>query len=143
MFFRREKPRIPSFDERLAGLKQFGIESVRTGPDRAVLVRGRCAAVVKQTAENTYTFEKTGIVIGKEIGELADGGNQKFWVTASGVREPALAEQLRELHAMLEDAREGLDMKSLYNEGLGTTNALHLYDRVKGRDDGLTQPGWK
>jgi hypothetical protein len=143
MFFRREKPRIPSFDERLEGLKQAGVQSSRKGSDRAVLVRGRCAAVARQTGENSFTLEKTGIVVGKEIGELADGGNQKFWMTPSGAREPALAEQLRGLHALVEDIREGLGMTSLYNEGLGSTNSLHLYDRVKDRDQGQAKRAWE
>ncbi len=143
MFFRREKPRVPSFDERLEGLKTSSIQSSRQGSDRAVLVRERCAAVIKQVAENQYAIEKSGMVVGRELGELADGGNQKFWVTPSGQREPALAEHLHQLHAMLEDIREGFDMTSHYNEGLGTTNSLHLYDRVKDRDRGTGKRIWE
>jgi hypothetical protein len=139
MFFRREKPRIPTFDDRLQALAKLDIRSAPKGSGRAAVMRGPCAGVVRQTAENRYEIERLGIVVGNEIGELADGGNQKFWVTPSGKREPAQAEQLVALHAFGEDIRECLDLTSFYNEGLGTVNALHLYDRVKDRDRGLTR----
>jgi hypothetical protein len=57
-----------------------------------------------------------------------------FFLTPSGEKSAALAEQLRELHEFLEDLREGLGHSSLYNTSLGTTNQKHLYDRVAGRD---------
>jgi hypothetical protein len=143
MFFRREKPRIPSFDERLKTLKQMGIRSAKKSSDHAVAMRGQCAAMIRQTSETGYQIDPVGIVVGNEIGELVDAGNQKYWLTPSGKREPATAEQLHALHAFTEDLREGLDLKSLYNEGLGTVNALHLYDRVQDRDRGVPRRPWE
>ena len=55
-------------------------------------------------------------------------------------RIPALAPQLQALHRFEEDLKEGLGLISLYNEGLGTTSDLHLYDRVRGRDAGVHRP---
>ena len=46
----------------------------------------------------------------------------------------ARADQLKALHAFEEDLKEGLGLTSLYNTSLGTVSALHLYDRVVGRD---------
>ena len=57
-----------------------------------------------------------------------------FLKTASGKQLPALAPQLKALHAFDEDLREGLGITSLYNQSLGTTCDDHLYDRVKDRD---------
>jgi len=133
MFFRRPKPHVSTFEERLRTLQGFGIRSSMKGGGSAVVMRGECAAVVKQTDE-AYTIDPLGVVVGQEIGELCDGGNQKYWLTPSGKKEPALAGQLKDLHAFGEDLREGLGLTSFYNEGLGSVNSLHLYDRVKDRN---------
>jgi hypothetical protein len=143
MFFRREKPRIPSFDERLKGLEAAGIRSAKKSSDTAVAMRGRCAAAIRKTGENDYRLDPVGIAIGKEVGELTDAGNQKFWLTPSGKKEAATAEQLKELHAFKEDLREGLGLTSLYNEGLGSVNSLHIYDRVEDRDKGVGPRPWE
>ncbi len=143
MFFRRPKPQIPTFEERLRLLQGLGIHSSRRGGDSAVVMRGECAAVIKQTGENAYTIDPLGVVAGNEIGELCDGGNQKYWLTPSGKKEPALAEQLKNLHAFGEDLRQGLGLTSLYNDGLGSVNSLHLYDRVQDRDRGEPRRAWE
>ncbi|MEP7353943.1 MAG: hypothetical protein ABI824_11990, partial [Acidobacteriota bacterium] len=69
-----------------------------------------------------------------EIAHLVHGGYQMFLRTHSGRELPALAPQLKALHAFDEDLREGLGLTSLYNIALGTTSDDHLYDRVEGRD---------
>jgi hypothetical protein len=143
MFFRRPKTHVPTFEERLRTLQEFGIRSSMKGGGSAVVMRGECAAVVKQTGENAYTVDPLGVIVGQEIGELCDGGNQKYWLTPSGKKEPALAEQLKDLHAFGEDLREGLGLTSFYNEGLGSVNSLHLYDRVKDRDRGEPRRAWE
>ena len=78
-----------------------------------------------------------------EIGLLVDGGFQKFWHTSSGRKAPAIAGQLKTLHAFQEDLREALGLESLFNEALGTVNDLHLYDRVKDRDQGVPKRPWE
>jgi hypothetical protein len=87
--------------------------------------------------------EKAGILIGDEIGKLVDGGFQKFFLTPSGRKLPALASQLKALHEFQEDLREALGLESLYNESLGTTNDSHMYDRVVGRDRGVVRRPWE
>jgi hypothetical protein len=64
------------------------------------------------------------------MARLVDVGFQKFWRTPEGNDTPVLAEDLSQLHAFEEDLRETLGLVSLYNTSLGTTNNLHLYDRV-------------
>ena len=70
-----------------------------------------------------------------EIAELVNAGYQMFLKTPSGRLLPAMASQLKALHAFDEDLREGLGLTSLYNLSLGTVSDEHLYDRVEDRDD--------
>lgn len=142
MFFRREKAHIPSLDDRLKTVESMGVSTARKSAAKTIAMRGRCAAVIEVKGEADYTIDPVGIVVGHEIGELADGGNQKFWLTPSGKKEAATAEQLQALHAFVEDLREGFGLTSLYNEGLGSVNALHVYDRVANRDGGVPTRPW-
>ncbi|HEV2690190.1 MAG TPA: hypothetical protein VGV35_16645, partial [Bryobacteraceae bacterium] len=68
---------------------------------------------------------------------------QMFWRTPSGKQMPAQARQLSALHSFGEDLKEGLGLPSLYNEGLGTTSELHMYDRVEHRDRGDADKPWE
>ncbi|MBI3682383.1 MAG: hypothetical protein HY235_18545 [Acidobacteria bacterium] len=102
-----------------------------------------CAAFVTDAGGERPDVAKAGVLVGPEIGVLVDGGYQKFWLTPSGNRAPATADQLKALHAFEEDLREGLGLISLYNESLGTTNTLHLYDRVNDRDRGVPRRAWE
>lgn len=133
MFFRREKPRVYTFEDRLEALKLVGMAVSKKGDSKAAVLRKGCAAMLLNR-QDKVEVERAGVVVGNEIGELTHGGYQMFFVTPHEVKVPALAEELRELHVFLEDLREGLGQDSLYNTSLGTTNQKHLYDRVRGRD---------
>ncbi|MCW5978065.1 MAG: hypothetical protein KIT09_08295 [Bryobacteraceae bacterium] len=134
MFFRRAKPRQYSFAERLEMVKQGGFAVQDLDSRQAVAVRSGCAALIEDGDKPRIV--RAGWLVGREIGELVDLGYQKEWRAASGAREPALANQLKSLHAFLEDLRETLGLASYYNESLGTVNDSHLYDRVEGRESG-------
>lgn len=142
MFFLHRKPTVLTYDQRIASLKDFGL-STQTEGGAVRVTRGSLAAVVEKDAGGMPKVKHSGLVIGKEIGMLVDGGFQKFWRTESGVKEPALADQLRELHAFEEDLREGLGLTSLFNEALGTTFNQHMYDRVRDRDKGTPAKPWE
>ena len=133
MFFRREKPQQLTFDDRINGLKSLGFESSRDSGGVRVTRKG-LAAVVKDEGGGNISIGKSGIVIGNEIAVLVHGGYQMFFHAPSGKEVPALADQLKALHAFDEDLREGLGLTSLYNTSLGTTCEDHLYDRVAERD---------
>jgi hypothetical protein len=143
MFFRRVKVHVLTFDEHLQKLKQSGFQVLPAGPGQARIVKHNCAALVKDAAGTHPLIGKAGILIGDEIGELVDGGFQKFFLTPSGRREPAQAEHLGALHKFEEDVKDSLDITSLYNEGLGTVCDLHVYDRVKDRDKGVPKRAWE
>jgi hypothetical protein len=135
MFFRNEKARKLTFDDRLAGLREFGFTVDGQGSKARVSKLG-CAATIEDSGSEHPSVGKAGVLVGDEIGLLVDEGFQKFFHTPKGRRLPALAEQLQALHEFQEDLREGLGLVSLYNQGLGTTFDQHMYDRVKGRDAG-------
>ncbi len=135
MFFRRRKPHINSFTERIDSAKKLGIRSEAEGRDRVRLIRGGIAAMVTDVPDHHPHVDRAGLVIGPEIGALVNGGYQQYWITPSKKRAPATADQLKALHAFEEDLKEGLGLISLYNTSLGTVSALHLYDRVVERDE--------
>jgi hypothetical protein len=142
MFFRREKTRVLSFDEHIQLLKQAGFAAQPSDAGTKV-IKGNCAAVLKDAGGAHPQIGKAGIVIGNEIGLLMDGGFQKFFLTPGGRKEPAQASHLKALHAFEEDLKESLGLISLYNESLGTISDLHLYDRVQNRDHGVPKRAWE
>ncbi len=141
MFFRRKTPHELTFDERIAGLKEYKFETRKESPTKVRVTRGGCGAIVEQDGK-TVQIGKAGVLIGDEIGMLVSRGYQMFLRTPSGREIPALATHLERLHAFDEDLREGLGITSLYNLSLGTTSDEHLYDRVEDRDDGPHRNAW-
>ena len=133
MFFRNQKPHEWTFDERLANLKQFRFEVGRQSGG-ALVTRDGCGAMVEDRSGGQVKVGKAGVLLGGEIASLVSRGYQMFLRTPSGKEIPALADQLKKLHAFDEDLREGLGLTSLYNLSLGTTSGDHLYDRVEDRD---------
>ena len=101
MFFRREKPREFVFEDRLETLKQSGMAVGKKGNGKSPVMRKGCAAILVDRGDKVEV-ERAGVVVGHEIGELTHGGYQMFFVTPTGVKEPALAEQLVELHQFFE-----------------------------------------
>lgn len=132
MFFRREKPKVFTFADRLSDLRSVGFQVQEGARTRAI--RNNCVAELSDTGDGQVEVGISGVLMGNEIGQLVDLGYQKAWQSPSGRRVAARAEHLKELHDFTEDLREALGMTSLYNQGLGSTNELHLYDRVVGRD---------
>lgn len=125
MFFRRQTPKEPDFAARLDALRRAGF--TLEGP-RAV--RDGCVALINEAG----ITGRAGIVMGDEIGNLVDGGYQKFFRTPSGKSRPARASELKVLHDFEEDLKESLGVESLYNESLGTVSTYYQYDRLQGRE---------
>lgn len=143
MFFRREKVQEPTFTERLDGLRKLGFSTSPAGSGKAQVLRDGIGAIVEDRSGERPHVNKAGFVLGDEIGLLVNRGYQMFWRSPSGRTAPALATQLKALHAFEEDLKEGLGLPSLYNESLGTTSDLHLYDRVEHRDQGDAPKPWQ
>jgi hypothetical protein len=143
MFFRRVKPYEPSFKERIESLKQFGFEVKFLDPKLAMVNRDGIGATIDDHPGQHPHVSKAGLKVGSEIGLLVNGGYQMFWKTPASHRVPAQASQLKALHSFQEDLKEALGLSSLYNESLGTTSDLHLYDRVEHRDQGDSHKPWE
>lgn len=143
MFFRRERPKNLTFEERLNQVRNQGF-TVASLPGGGVRVsRGSCAVDLANRDGAVHITDRAGIVVGNEIGLLVDGGYQKFFRTKSGKTKPALAEELKALHDFEEDLKEALGQESYYNESLGTVSTYYLYDRVKDRDRGVPKRVWE
>jgi hypothetical protein len=143
MFFRREHPKNPTFQERLNQLQTQGFTVKPLSGDAVRVSRGICAVDLSEHKNQILVSDRAGILMGDQIGMLVDGGFQKFFRTASGKTKPALAEELKALHDFDVDVREGLGQQSYYNEALGTVSTFYLYDRVKDRDRGVPKRVWE
>lgn len=144
MFFRRERPKKLTFEDHMSVARTAGFKVESVGGGKSRVERNGVAAVFEPGPDEVpRVVERAGVVMGKEIGTLTDGGYQKFFTTPSGKRKPALAEELKEIHNFEEDLREALGLTVLYNESLGTVSNLYLYDRVEGRDRGEHDKPWE
>lgn len=143
MFFRREKPQVATFSERVQLLKRAGFTTDNQADGRMKIAKNGVAAVIGDEARNQVGIERAGIAVGSEIAVLVNHGYQMFLETPSGKRLPAMAEQLRALHQFEDDVKEALGLTNLYNTSLGTTSRKHVYDRVTARDTGRQPKPWE
>jgi hypothetical protein len=143
MFFRRERPKPPSFAERMELLKQAGFSSENLPDGRVKIIKHGVGAIVGDEGKNQPQFERAGLLVGAEIATLLNRGYQMFLETPSGHRIPATAKELKALHEFEEDVRAALGMVDLYNTALGTTSPKHEYDRVFQRDTGHQPKPWE
>ena len=95
-----------------------------------------CAAEIapsdsKQAPVKVLT--KGGWVLHGEIARIMDKGYQKFLATPT-LQIPATADHLRAIHRFDEEFKEAAGAMSLYNQAMGTTSDVYVYDRVKGRE---------
>jgi hypothetical protein len=142
MFFRRERKKQLSYQERLESAKSAGFTLAAEGA-RTRVTRDGVTAVIEDAGGIPRVVDRAGLVMGQETGVLVDGGFQKFFETPSGRKKPALATELKAIHNFQEDLREALGMESLYNESLGTVSTFYAYDRLKDRDRGVPKRIWE
>lgn len=144
MFFRRARIKTLTFNDYLEKARAAGFTTTAASSGRARITRDGVSSILEDVpGAPPRTVERAGIVIGEEIASLVDGGFQKFFQTPAGKRKPALAEELKAVHAFQEDLREALGLVSLYNESLGTVSNFYLYDRVEDRDSPEPKHSWE
>jgi hypothetical protein len=143
MFFRRERPQNPTFQERLDNLRRMGFATAPAPGGATRVSRAGLAVDLREENGSVRPIGDAGVTIGGEIGVLVDGGYQKFFRTPHGAKRPALADDLKALHDFDEDLKEGLGEESYYNESLGTVSTFYIYDRVKDRDRGVPKRAWE
>lgn len=142
MFFKREQPKAPRFSEQIEQLSGAGFQT-RPSQSGTVVLKGGFAALLKESAGGAAMIEESGLAVGDEIAVLTDAGFQKIFLTPHGRKTPALAEHLKGLHHFVESIQVALGQTRYYNDGLGTTNEKHIYDRVEGRDHGPVRRAWQ
>jgi hypothetical protein len=143
MFFRRTTVKKLSFEDHLTSARAEGFRTESAGSGTRVERNGVAAVVQAGPEDVPRIVEKPGVMMGKEIGALTDGGFQKFFVTPGGKRKPAQADELKEIQSFSEDLREAFGLTTLYNEALGTVSTNYIYDRVEGRDQGEHDKPWE
>jgi hypothetical protein len=121
----------------LLGSQRFDVAPAQEGAKRtpnAFQVRKYgCAAEIAAAPDGTVLMlSHPGWVLNGEISRLLDKGYQKFFKT-SRLEIPATADKLRAIHDFSQELNEATGATSLYNESLGTTSDVYMYDRVKGR----------
>jgi hypothetical protein len=121
----------------LLGSQRFDVAPAQEGskrtPNAFQVRKNGCAAEIAAAPDGTVMMlSHPGWVLNGEISRLLDKGYQKFLKT-SHVEIPATADKLRAIHEFSEELNEATGATSLYNESLGTTSDVYMYDRVKGR----------
>jgi hypothetical protein len=122
----------------LLGSQRFDVAPAQEGakrtPNAFQVRKNGCAAEIAAAPDGTVLMlSHPGWVLNGEISRLLDKGYQKFLKT-SHLEIPATADKLRAIHEFSEELKEASGATSLYNEALGTTSDVYMYDRVKGRE---------
>ena len=132
-----------TFDDVLSilGSERFDVAPAADGASHAAGARRvskyGCAAEIapgESKGAPVRIISKAGWVLGGEISRLVDRGYQKFLKT-SKLEIPATADKLKALHEFSQELDATTGEQELYNEALGTTSDVYLYDRVAGRPD--------
>lgn len=141
MFFRRERTKILTFEERVDLLKQAGFTAEALPGGRVKITKNGTGAIFSD-GTGQPKIERAGVLVGGEIAILLNRGYQMFLESPSGTRVPATAQQLKALHDFEDDVKNTLGLVNLYNTSLGTTSRRHMYDRVFKRDTGAQPKPW-
>jgi len=93
-----------------------------------------CGAELRKTPEGAFQMTEMPCIMAQgQFTQLWDAGYQKFLLTHEGTKLPARVQQLQNLRRFNEELRTGLGVPTYYNEALGSTCHVSVYDRVKGR----------
>jgi hypothetical protein len=92
-----------------------------------------CGAELRKTPRGEFQMtEIPCIMLQGQFTRLWDAGYQKFLLNNEGKKVPAKASQLGDLRRFNEELRTSLGVPTYYNEALGSTCHVSVYDRVKG-----------
>ena len=93
-----------------------------------------CGAEFRRTSDDHYlmTILPT-VLLNGHFTRLWDAGYRKFLLTDDGRKFPANADQLLRMCRFNEELRTAVGVPTYYNEALGSTSLVSVYDRVKGR----------
>ncbi len=141
------KSRNPNFEQTLETLRRhsFDVAPYAEVAD-GVLVSKYGAGAVLVALPRTKAHDAAiafaaapGILTGGHVARLLDRGHQKFIKTPQ-FEIPATATHLHAIHRFTEELKLLLGAVDLYNEALGTTSDLYVYDRLAGREAAQPAP---
>lgn len=93
-----------------------------------------CGAELRKTPEGAYQMTLLPAIMHQgQFTRLWDAGYQKFLLTHDNRKVPIRVNQLADLRRFNEELRTALGVSTYYNEALGSTCHVTVYDRVKGR----------
>jgi hypothetical protein len=114
-------------------LPRLGFQVRSTGGVMRIEKYG-CAAELRRMPDSRFQMTILPSLLMKgQFTLLWDAGYQKFFITDDKHKVPALAEQLGRLRRFNEELRSALGVPAYYNEALGSTSQISVYDRVQGR----------
>ncbi|MFP5237601.1 MAG: hypothetical protein ACLGSD_17020 [Acidobacteriota bacterium] len=136
------KTRRLTFEQMLDSLRSHGFEvtpysDVASGMQ--VTKHGVAAVLVPGVTNDRFESGGAllavtpGLLVRGEIARLLDRGYQKF-IRTKQFEIPANAAQLQAIHVFTEELNQVTGALGLYNEALGTTSDVYMYDRVRGRE---------
>src|SRR6266849_5737062 len=121
----------PSLIESLTA-KGFNVRS--TGGVARIEKYG-CGAEIRKMPDGRYQMtELPALMKQGQFTRLWDAGYQKFLLTSDHRKFPAAVQDLTNLRRFNEELRATLGVPTYYNEALGSTCHITVYDRVKGRE---------
>ena len=101
-----------------------------------------CGAELRKTPDSKFQMtEAPCIMMQGQFTQLWDAGYQKFLLGHEGKKFPAQKNQLSDLRNFNEELRTALGVPTYYNEALGSTCIITVYDRVKGRPGAFPDEG--
>jgi hypothetical protein len=129
------KTQTPNFDQTLESLRahSFDVTPSQEVAGGVLVAKHGAGAVLVAGADTSVGFAVApGVLIAGRVARLVDRGYQKFIHTPQ--RDlPATASQLHAIHRFSEELMQLTGSADYYNQALGTTSDLYLYDRLKGR----------
>lgn len=128
----------PNFDQTLEILRAHSFDVAPCAEVAGgVLVSKRGAGAVLMAATDKGApaafAVRPGVLAGGQVARLLDRGYQKF-IKTTQFELPASAGQLQAIHLFAEELKQLTGAINLYNESLGSTSDLYVYDRLKGRE---------
>jgi len=107
---------------------------VRSSGGVARVEKYNCGAEFRKLPDGSYQMtELPANMKFAQFTHLWDAGYQKFLLTKDGRKLPAIVTELADLRQFNEELRTALGVPTYYNEALGSTSHISVYDRVKGR----------
>jgi hypothetical protein len=124
--------------------KLFTQEQVESLSSKGFLVRSSggvvriekydCGAELRKEARGDFEMTEIPCIMWEgQFARVWDAGYQKFLITHNKKKLPVHVNQLANLRRFNEEMRTALCVPTYYNEALGSTCHVTVYDRVKGR----------